>query len=133
MPSKLGAEELFEIAYYEDSAGGKFQQQRDGDFLRFVVDKVANVCETPAGQPLEVKINPHEISQVEVDPLDDSGRGPCMVTLELKRDAGGPKKQLLVFETSKAMGREEAGRIHARRFCGWVKRVNAGIDYRNNR
>ena len=132
VPSKTGGEELFEIAYYEDSAGGKFQKQKGGPFLRIVVDKVANACETPPGQPLEVKINPQEITQVQVDPLDDSGRGPCMVTLQLRGDVGGPKKQQLVFETSKAMGREEAGRIHARRFCGWVKRVNAGIDYRNN-
>lgn len=132
LPSKTGVEELFELAYYEDDLGGKFQKQKDGPFLRMVVDKVKNTCETAAGQRVEMKLNPYDIARVQVDPLDDSHRAACMVSLELKEGAEGPKKQQLVFETSKAMGREETGRIHARRFCGWVKRVNAGIDYRNN-
>ncbi|OIW24660.1 hypothetical protein CONLIGDRAFT_102221 [Coniochaeta ligniaria NRRL 30616] len=130
--SKMASEELFEIAYYEDDSGGKFHKQKDGPFLRVVVDKQANTCETTPGQSAEVKINPHDIARVDVNPLDDSPGAPCMVSLELKDQAKGPKMQQLVFETSKAMGREEFGRIHARRFCAWVKRVNAAIDYRNH-
>lgn len=132
LPGRAGSEEVFEIAYYEDDLGGKFHKQKDGPFLRVVVDKQANTCETSPGQSTEVKVSPHDIARVNVNPLDDSPGAPCMVSLEMKDEAKGPKKQQLVFETSKAMGREEAGRIHARRFCAWVKRVNAAIDYRNH-
>jgi hypothetical protein len=133
-PTKPAGEEVwvFEIAYYEDDLGGKFQKQKDGPFLRMAVMKGAKTCDTTAGQALSIKINPDEITRLQVDPLDDSSVAPCMVTLDLKGDVEGPKKQQLVFDTSNIMGREESPRIHARRFYGWAKRANGEIDYRNN-
>jgi hypothetical protein len=127
------AEEYFELAYYEDNEGRSFHKQKTGPFLRLAVNKQAKRVETSLREPVHMRIDPHEISRVIVEPLDDSNGAACVVSLLLNDGASGPKEQKLVFETSNAMGREETGRIHARRFCRWVKGVNGAIDYRNKR
>lgn len=123
--------EYFELAFYDDEEGNLFQKQKDGPFLRLVVDKQTNIIETTPGQSIDVAIDLRDINRFDVDMLDNAPSAPSMVTILLREGASGPKKLTLVFETNSAMGREETGRIHARRLCGWLKRVNRAAEYRN--
>lgn len=125
--------ELFELATYEDNRGNSFHKQKDGTHLRLAVDAPTKTAEASIEGGPTIKIEPMNVVQMVVEPLGDSGTAACRVTLTAKEGSGDSKEQKLVFEATKAMGREESGRIHARRFCRWATSVNVEISYRNKR
>ena len=127
--------EHFELATYKDERGGCFEKGESGGFLQLVVDGETKTAGTGPGASLAVKINPAGLSRILFsEALDKSDVGAtCQVVLASKEDSGGPREQKLVFEATRIMGREENGRIHARRFVRWLKNVNPDVDYHKMR
>ncbi|KAK3375857.1 hypothetical protein B0T24DRAFT_676760 [Lasiosphaeria ovina] len=120
--------DVFDLARFEEGGDELFSAASSGKFLRLIVNPETKKAVTGPGEACTFTLDPLKIKAAVVEPSSESGQG-CTVTLQLVDG----REQKLGFETANSMGRGgEGGRIHARRFCRWVKTVNLNIDYRNN-
>lgn len=117
-------EEWFELAFYENTDGITWNREPGGPPLSMVTDTASNTIKTVPGQSFDLTIDPNGFTSMTVEPLDAESEA-CLVTLE---GSDGDTVQKIVFEPSDVGGTGSIGRIHARRFLGWLnRRRNVGL------
>ncbi|KAL1868032.1 hypothetical protein VTK73DRAFT_3879 [Phialemonium thermophilum] len=131
-PDGAGRPDLFELAGYEDDKGTLWLREKDRPYLSLKVNLSKKIAEAAAGHHLvPVQIDPADVSSTVIDSMAQTGNRACRVTVVAKDSDGRGTKQRLVFEATQVMGREESAKVHARRFCRWVKSINPRVEYEN--
>ena len=115
--------EIFDLACVSNNKEVSFDHSKTGgQLLRLTVDVQTQIASTAPDASVNVTVDPKLIRQALVQ---GSNVSPTASTVSLIMTDG--KELELVFEMSDS----SSGRIHARRFCRWMKSVNQAFQYKN--
>lgn len=116
--------EQFYVDQYRDSTKRFERANADEPYLRIAVN-ARGVAETASTERIHVTIDPGSVKSIVSDVLD---KAHTAVRLTLK-DGG---EQYLVFVTNSATARGAiGGKIQARTFVRWLRKLNTVAEYEN--
>ncbi|KAK4212472.1 hypothetical protein QBC37DRAFT_288000 [Rhypophila decipiens] len=120
---KMESNESYALARVTDNNEVIFDHgEAQGRLLPFLVDPQTKTASGSPRPGVELVVDPHKVRQAVVSTSDVS-KTASAVTLKTA-DGPGDRVLELVFETWELNN----GRIHARRFCRWMKSVNPLLE-----
>lgn len=124
-----GKEQYFDVIGYQDSTDTNiFVKGDNSPFLRVTVDAVRGIAETAAGEAIAVSINPLDVLTAVVKNVDQD---QATVALTLRDPNSRP--EYWYFGTKSTGAQPVSGKIQARRFCQWIRKMNPHVQYENRR